>query len=245
MNQHRLIDFFYFDGTDDRGRTLAQILCKPDEWLECTHDFIQWLFPLKEKSGANLSAPLIDYELEFAFERYDAGRKHMLKALDRMLKFYGLQRQETIISKGDNWALRKGYWFTEPTHNNLRITRMLKSLSALGCGEVALTLLNLLQSLKSEPDSGISDEAIGYWKSAVGNTPYPRLSNMSRYSHMRVFSSSKEGAIDIVNSVSEPITSTVSPTYKPSPNLQKLIGFADEMHRRQNSVIEYFDRHQR
>jgi hypothetical protein len=61
---------------------------------------------------------------------------------------------------------------------------------------------------------------------------------------MRVFSSSKEGAIAIAKSTGEPIQNTDSSAYKPSPSLQKLITFAEEMHRRQNSVTEYFDRHQ-
>ena len=53
MIGHPLIDFFADNGADNRGRVLLQIVGQSDEWLESTHDFIQWLFPLSEASGAN------------------------------------------------------------------------------------------------------------------------------------------------------------------------------------------------
>lgn len=162
-----LIDFFADNGTDNRGRVLLQIVGQSDEWLESTHDFIQWLFPLSEASGANPNAPLIDVNLVSLFGFNEAARSNMLLGLDRMLSFYGLQRKGTSISKGENWYLREDNWFDRPTHNDLRITRMLKSLSILGFGDYAQAFLDALLKLYSEPDCGFSSDAIGYWKSAV------------------------------------------------------------------------------
>jgi hypothetical protein len=41
-----ILHFYRGSGTDHRGRRLSQILQKSDRWLEETHDYIQWLFPL-------------------------------------------------------------------------------------------------------------------------------------------------------------------------------------------------------
>lgn len=167
MDIHALIDFFYFGGTDDQGRTLDSILNQTDDWLESTHDFIQWLFPLEEKSGANPSAPLVDYELLGAFRLYKVGPYQMIRALDRMLKFYGLQRSDLLITKGSNWSERKGYWYVEPTHNDLRVSRMLKSMTILEIGGYAQAFLAALLQLADERDCGFSREAIEFWKSSI------------------------------------------------------------------------------
>lgn len=167
MAGDQLINFFVCNGADDRGRSLSQILVKSDEWLDITHDYIQWLFPLSEKSGANPNAPLIDVNLASLFGFNETARSNILLGLDRMLSFYGLQRNEKTISKGENWHLRKEIWFVTPTHNDLRITRMLKSMSILGFGDYAQAFLEALLKLSNEPDCGFSSDAIAYWKSAV------------------------------------------------------------------------------
>ena len=139
-----LIDFFASNGTDDSGRVLLQIVGQSDEWLERTHDYIQWLFPLAERSGANPNAPLIGVNLVSLFNFNTTAQKNMLLGLDRMLSFYGLQRNQKTITKGSNWYLRKDNWFVTPTHNDLRIARMLKSLSILGFAEYAQALLDAI-----------------------------------------------------------------------------------------------------
>jgi hypothetical protein len=62
-----LLAFYRGHQPDHRGRMLAEILRKDDVWLESTHDFIQWLFPLPEASGASPSAPRLDHEVRQAF----------------------------------------------------------------------------------------------------------------------------------------------------------------------------------
>lgn len=166
MNKHVLIDFFYFDGTDDQGRTLDYILKQTDDWLESTHDFIQWLFPLKTRSGANPDAPLIDSKLFVAFKINEIGASHMLQAFDRMLRFYGLHREHETIGKGANWEYRKEIWFERPTHNDLRITRIIGSLVNLGQEKYAQAFFDALLKLSKEPECGFSESAMEYWQSA-------------------------------------------------------------------------------
>src|SRR5690606_20976501 len=77
-----LIAFYRGAGRDHRGRTLDEILRHDDDWLERTHDFVQWLFPLREPSGANPFAPLVDDEIRDAFDADAALRASLLASLD-------------------------------------------------------------------------------------------------------------------------------------------------------------------
>jgi hypothetical protein len=45
------------------GRSLQQIWRWPDEQLERTHDYIQWLFPLTERSVFNSHAPILNAQV--------------------------------------------------------------------------------------------------------------------------------------------------------------------------------------
>lgn len=161
---------YFYSGThpDHRGRMLAEILRQDDDWLELTHDYIQWLFPLGELSRASRHAPLLDRATLDAFKRDESIRNHMRAAFVRMLAFYGLRVTREGIVKGPNWDARKSNWFTENTHNNLRLTRMMKSLRALGlaweAAELQATLLGLCET---EPECGIDDIARQFWKDAV------------------------------------------------------------------------------
>jgi len=147
---------------------LAEILKQDDTWLEITHDYIQWLFPLAELSRASVNAPLLDNATIQAFKSDELLRNHMRASFVRMLRFYGLRASSTGVGKGENWALRKSEWFLENTHNSLRLTRMLKSLSALGMTWEALALQSTLRALcETEPDCGIDLTAQQFWSQAV------------------------------------------------------------------------------
>ena len=169
---NRLLAFYSAEHPDDRGRLLEDILGQDDRWLETTHDYIQWLFPLRERSGANASAPVLDEDVIRAFREDALLRRRLLDSWLRMLSFYGLTVRQGRIVKADHWADRKHDWFTQPTHNDLRITRILKSLSLLGLHEEAARFLACLETLRrSEADCGVCDEAIAYWREAVPVQP--------------------------------------------------------------------------
>lgn len=154
--------------SDDRGRLIGDVLGQSDAWLERTHDFIQWLFPLAERSGASPGAPTLDAATIEAFHAQPALQRSLRASLDRMLAFYGLAWQSDRIVKAANWPVRKHDWFTHDTHNNLRITRILKSLSLLGLREQAHAFRVALGALRhSEPDCGVGPVAWRYWDDAL------------------------------------------------------------------------------
>lgn len=229
MNRHPLIDFYYFNGTDNCGRTLNFILQQNDEWLESTHDYIQWLFPLRERSGANLDAPLVDTKLTMAFGRYEMGPRHMHKAFDRMLAFFGLERDGEHIGKSAKWNDRKQNWFLHPTHNDLRITRIISSMTTLGLSSYAQAFLKVLLLLSDDPECGFSREAIEYWQSANPNSsPHIGIQPIAN-NHRQI-----EAILNDVEDGSEAVV---------QPAIRKLVAF-EEMYRREVvAVEEYFSQH--
>jgi hypothetical protein len=165
---NRLLAFYSGSAPDHRGRYLRDILRQDDRWLETTHDYVQWLFPLPEPSGALPSAPLIDAEVTAAFAADERLRQALHASLVRMLCFYGLGERDGRVTAGANWGQRKAHWFTRPTHNNLRITRILKSLCALGLRTDAARLHAGLEALRaSEQDCGVGADTFDYWRAAV------------------------------------------------------------------------------
>lgn len=165
---NRLLAFYYGSHPDSHGRMLAEILKQDDHWLEVCHNYIQWLFPTREFSRVTPDAPVLDKTTMEAFQTDELLRGHLRAALIRILSFYGLKLTGTGIVKGPNWAARKSNWFTENTHNSLRITRILKSLTALGLRNEAIFFQTTLAELcASEPDCGIDGTAMQFWREAV------------------------------------------------------------------------------
>nr|WP_326031588.1 hypothetical protein [Vibrio cholerae] len=57
-----------------------------------------------------------------------------------MLDYYGLQRVGSTIDVRDELAPHAHYWLKPKNHNQLRITRMIRSLYLLGNEEIAESL---------------------------------------------------------------------------------------------------------
>ena len=163
-----LIIFYLGSHPDNRGRTLSHILRQDDLWFEVTHDYIQWLFPTRERSGVAPGAPILTPEVVEAFKTDEILQQHLRASLYRMLSFYGLADTDSGIVKAANWEQRKLNWFVEDTHNNMRITRILKCLCALGLCKEALSFHRALNELiKNEKDCRIGARAQQFWVEAV------------------------------------------------------------------------------
>ena len=164
----RIIDFYSGTEGDDQGRMLADILAQEDRWLENVHDYIQWVFPNREAGQVTPWAPLISAQDEAEFRENETLRNRLMDSFCRMLAFYGMKISEGRITRADNWDDRKHSWFIRDTHNNLRITRILKCLVALGLENEARHFFTALKGLvESELDCGISQTSIRYWTEAI------------------------------------------------------------------------------
>lgn len=167
----RIVAFYEGEAPDDRGRRLNEILQFGDDRLEEVHDFIQWLFPLPERSGANPSAPILDDATVEAFRTRPELRAALRRSLDRMLAFYGLEWRGERIVKSPSFAQRCGNWLHAGNHNHLRLTRMLRSLYLLGEAQAAKALFDLLAEIyDKERQTGhkrISERTFNFWRNAV------------------------------------------------------------------------------
>jgi Opioid growth factor receptor (OGFr) conserved region len=167
----RLLDFYSGPGRDDGGRTLAEILAWDDMLLEQVHDYIQWVFPLPERSGANPEAPVLDAETITEFRAHPALQGKLRQALLRMLEFYGLEVGPEGIVRAGSFEKKAGAWLQTGNHNHLRLTRILRSLRVLGLEQDALSLFRCLSSVYEEEKAAgrprISARTFEFWAAAV------------------------------------------------------------------------------
>lgn len=161
---------FYSGGHDAEGRTLDQILGWNDDLLEAVHDYIQWLFPSRQPSGVNPSAPLVTDATVRVFQRDPALRDRMRAAFDRMLVFYGLRRNDARVEiDSARFPLRARVWLRPGNHNHLRLTRILDSLGTLGLRPEARALQRcLLEDIGKGPGAEIiTARTLEFWRRAV------------------------------------------------------------------------------
>ena len=83
---------YYGDaGTDDRGRTLAETQALDASRMEYYHDFIQWMFPLREASRYNPEAPVLTDDDVRAFHARPDLRENLGRSFAAFLRFLGLE----------------------------------------------------------------------------------------------------------------------------------------------------------
>lgn len=160
-----LIRFYRGDGTDAEGRTLDEILAWDDNLLEGVHDYIQWLFPNREPSMFNPFAPLLTDDDIAQFRRDPGLRAALLRSWQRMLTFYGFVWDGERVTRGPNFDSATRSWLHSGGHNLLRITRILKALTSLGCKREAHAFLLALAQVVQD-HAGFST-SLRFWRSAV------------------------------------------------------------------------------
>ena len=145
-----LLRFYEGTGTDDRGRRLDDVWRFSDEQLEDVHDYIQWLFPLTERSAFNPGAPIIDEATIQRFRTDEALQNNLERSYQRMREFY-----------------RDMQWVTPGNHNFLRLTRILKSLTLLGLGHRAEDLFSWLEDIYAQHEGTIGARTLAFWRGAL------------------------------------------------------------------------------
>lgn len=166
----RIVRFYGGVGTDHRGRDLDRIRTQDDDALERNHDYIQWLFPLPERSSANPQAPTLTPDDIRAFAESEDLRGNLLASLAVMLRFYGLEQlpgpEGVRIGRAADFPARSAVWLTPFNHNFLRLTRILRCLRLLGRDRHASALFDCLQAIYREHPTIIDEETLRYWLAA-------------------------------------------------------------------------------
>jgi hypothetical protein len=170
-----LIAFYLGEFPDIEGRMIETIWAWDYRRLEYTHNYIQWLFPMKQRSHFNSRAPILDDETIELFKNHPQLKAHLLQSFKVMLKFYGLQCSQegdskVEITKSEEYLERKQNWLNQGNHNYLRITRILTSLSLLGLGNYAQAFFKCLDQIYQEERPQIGRETYEFWKNAGEST---------------------------------------------------------------------------
>jgi len=152
-----LIGFYLDEQPNPEGRTLSGIWAMSDDELMDTHDVVQWLFPLPDKSQFNPSAPLLTPRHRELFLEDPRLKRNLLKSFHRFLGVFGL-----AFGNGQVYQVRHVDIWMSLNHNWLRFTRILKCLTLLGLPAEALAFFDFLLHKVGDVDS------LHYWRAAVG-----------------------------------------------------------------------------
>ena len=171
-SQTNLIEFYESTGTDSSDRKIERIHAMSYAELESVHDYIQWLFPLMTTSNFNANSPVLNSETITAFLARPELRAMLLRSFRVMLRFYGLtldddDPEDIVVSKATTFSERSRFWLTPRNHNYLRLTRIMTSLSILGCGSHASALQRFLVDLYREAGGRIGVDSVEHCRKAV------------------------------------------------------------------------------
>lgn len=138
--------------------------------LERVHSYIQWLFPLREPGVNYMASELTKKEIE-AFKKNEDAKKRLVESYELMLGFYGIRlvnKETGEVKRAENWKERFGN-LERNMHNNLRITRILKSLGELGFEHYQAPLVRffLEETLIKKTLSSVKRSVLDYFLFAV------------------------------------------------------------------------------
>jgi hypothetical protein len=169
VTESAIVAFYQGTGTDARGRRLVDVHSLSAWALDRVHDYVQWLFPLDEPSSVNPNAPILTGDDIETFRASDKLRKRLLDSLRLMLRFYGFELRGSAdapaVVMAPDFAEKRGAWLIRGNHNLPRLTKILRSLTLLGCEAHAQALLDCLTRVYEEQP--IAASMFQYWSEAV------------------------------------------------------------------------------
>ncbi|KAJ8257185.1 hypothetical protein GJAV_G00182840 [Gymnothorax javanicus] len=138
--------------------------------LERVHSYIQWLFPLREPGVNYMAFELTKKEIQ-AFRENEEAKRRLVESYELMLGFYGIQLLDKgtgEVKRAENWRERFAN-LERNMHNNLRITRILKSLGELGFEHYQAPLVRffLEETLIRKNLSSVKRSVLDYFLFAV------------------------------------------------------------------------------
>ncbi|NXM01081.1 OGFR factor, partial [Tyrannus savana] len=124
------------------------------------------LFPLREHGMNWLAKPLTSQEIQ-AFKRSEEVMERFVRAYELMLRFYGIilvNKKTGELKRAENWADRFDN-LNRFSHNNLRITRILKCLGEMGYEryQVHLVKFFLTETLVKGTLPNVKKSALDYF----------------------------------------------------------------------------------
>lgn len=145
-----------------------------DEWsdaqLEATHNYIQWCFPLAEPSNFSASVPILTDHAIRKIKKSVPAQKALKGMMWRMMDFYE----------------RTGEWRQVRNHNQLRITRIIRSLGLLVDARHAHMFYHFIMwRAMSEGPCRINPTTLGIWQMTAEASPIPGALTAKGFMEMR------------------------------------------------------------
>lgn len=178
--EYTLHSFYQSEGKGGAGRALDSVLVYDDAWLERTHDYIQWLFPLLTPSASAPDAARLKVD-EIPIWREDQRvQQNLARAFDRMMQFYGVRYtsdpqddengkeiDSASVDRGPDWSSRSRIWLNPRNHNFQRLTQIMISLQLLGQSGRAEALCEFLAHLYRTQGGLIGQSSWEHWRKAA------------------------------------------------------------------------------
>ena len=168
---YALLNFYDESKPNTKGVFLSDMLKWKDEQFEKDTDHLQWLFPTHEIDSFNTSIPLIDQQAVTIFRRQYSMKRNFQKSFERILNFYGLERQKATTKKGvfglptknmkdeikpaANFDERQLLWLTPNNPHFSRITHIIASVGLLGEKNEAQLFIDALKKISENEGRGI------------------------------------------------------------------------------------------
>lgn len=170
-----IVKFYRNEAVNKAKRRLSTIWNWSDDKLESQHDFIQWIFPLVEKSRFNYDAPVLTKRSIKILRSDNEIQANIKVSFDKMFAFYGWKVNETLdgvermtidVEKdGVNEKKLKPMEWLRHSHNFDRITRIMTSLKFLGRTDLSELFFMALCRTAKGPNARkiIASSFIEYW----------------------------------------------------------------------------------
>ena len=159
--------FLGYHGLDRHGSSLYTLLSQSDPWMAQHTSFIQWILPVAERSMFRQRGPLLSLA-EFGRLSLDQRvRAGVALSRDRLLRYLGLDFAEGQLSKRANWSEAEA-WSRIASADDLRVSRLLRSLVLFGFVEESRTLYRGLEALIREARGvDVAELTLAYWRAAA------------------------------------------------------------------------------
>lgn len=160
-----IVQFYRGEIPNNEGNFIDEILSWSFDRLEMDHSYIQWLFPLEEKSNFNIDAPILTTNDIKEFRKDVILQEKFLFSFHKILLFFGFVLEgNNIRVQIDGEYHKDAKWlFRGFNHNMLRITRVLRSLYLLEQEELSKKFLEVLRNYRD----CVSENTWNFWESAI------------------------------------------------------------------------------
>lgn len=197
-NRAELLKFYRGEIANIFGVTLADMQKFSFDDKESKHDYIQWMWPLKDPSTIQEAAkgPALQckekaekdkWVLDAAFIKTLQGDATVVsnarKSFASMLNFYGLEFDGTNVKKAKNYAERSTNWLNPGDHNHYRLSRMLESLQIFGLKKEAAALFACLKEIASECPDEITVDTVKNWCSKTPDVKWNEVRTSLKEAH--------------------------------------------------------------